>query len=259
FYLLVGQAGYDKTEQAYERLCNHLANARRARRIPWHTIRDDGATVIAPEHFASEDAFYAYVRDLAENYERDKLAGQPLHIEVWCEAAGMQPQLARVAERYSIAVYSCGGFDSLTAKHAIAARICRIGKPAIILHLGDLDPSGVSIFEAAAEDVAAFVAADKPHGLVSVEFRRVALTASQVAEYQLPTAPAKSTDSRTKRWQGETCQLEALPPDTIAGLLEAAILGLPDLGQLEEDEAVEQVERQRLASALPAPRSDSAE
>ena len=38
----------------------------------------------------------------------------------------------------------------------------------------------MSIFEAAAEDVAAFVEADKPHGLVSVAFHRVALTRAQM-------------------------------------------------------------------------------
>ena len=42
---------------------------------------------------------------------------------------------------------------------------------------------------------------------------RVALQAWQVAEFGLPTSPAKSTDSRSAKWTGGTCQVEALPPD----------------------------------------------
>ena len=41
FYRLVGAYAYEKTEQAYERLCEHLNRARRARLIPMDIIRDD--------------------------------------------------------------------------------------------------------------------------------------------------------------------------------------------------------------------------
>jgi hypothetical protein len=44
FYRLVGAYAYEKTEQAYERLCEHLNRARRARRISMDVIRDDGGT-----------------------------------------------------------------------------------------------------------------------------------------------------------------------------------------------------------------------
>ncbi len=253
YYRLIGAHGYPKTDLFYERLCNHLSNARRGKVISFDSIRDDGVAVMDAGHFASHDAFYAYIRALGENYERDKLAGQAVYLEVWCEAAGMQPQLAEVAHRYSVAVYSCSGFDSTTAKKDIAARICVTGKAAVILHLGDYDPSGVSIFEAAAEDVAAFVEADKRDGYVSVEFKRVALTERQVQDHALPTAPAKQTDSRAKRWIGETCQLEALPPNQIAELLEEAILDQLDTAQLHQDRLQERVERRQITTYLIAP------
>jgi hypothetical protein len=48
FYRLVGAHGYEKTEQAYERLGEHLVRARRARIIPMEAIRDDGGTIICP-------------------------------------------------------------------------------------------------------------------------------------------------------------------------------------------------------------------
>jgi hypothetical protein len=253
FYRLIGAHGYDKSERFYGRLCHHLANARRGRAIPFEAIRDDGVSTVILEHFTDADEFRSVMRHKAQNYRGNLMAGQPFHVEVWCEAAGMLPQLAKVAHAYSVQVYSSSGFDSLTAKKRLAERICEIGKPAIILHLGDFDPSGASMFDVIGEDVGKFVEADRPHGMVTVEFRRVALTAEQVESYALPTAPAKATDSRAKAWSGETCQLEALAPDQIADLLREAIDRIVDRDLINldlEDEAEERHELTRLL--LPA-------
>lgn len=253
FYRMVGFHGFDKTEQAYERLCNHLGNARRGGMIPFSAIRDDGVTTYGMDHFNDRGDFMRHVRELGEGYTRNKLAGQNLHIEVWCEAAGMLPQLYRVAEPFSVPVYSSGGFDSLTAKKRLAERICSVGKPSVILHLGDFDPSGVSMFDSVTEDVTAFVMADRLHGFVDVEFERVALTAEQVKAHSLPTAPAKATDSRSKAWTGGTCQLEALPPDVIAGILKTAIEARIDHDRLNFDHDTEKRERTLISGLLPAP------
>jgi hypothetical protein len=253
YYRLIGAHGYPKTESFYERLCEHMANARRARRIPFRAIRDDGVSVIADEHFADPDDFWAKIRGMGADYTRDKLAHQDRYIEVWCEAAGMQPQLARVAGNYSIGVYSSSGFDSLTAKKDIAERVCDAGKSAVILHLGDYDPSGEAIFGALAQDVRAFVLADRIDARIDVEFRRVALIVEQVESYNLPTTPAKASDSRSARWgRRETCQLEALAPDDIAALLNLAIQEIIDLDVLEADADAEEGERQQIAYLLPA-------
>lgn len=250
FYRLVGAHGFDKTETAYKGLCHHLANARRGGAIPFDAIRDDGVMTMTLERYADADEFLIEQRERARRYRRDLMAAQPLHIEVWCEAAGMIQQLAAVAHRYSVPVYSSSGFDSLTAKKRMADRICAIGKPAVILHLGDHDPSGASIFESVAADVQAFVAADRPHGLVSVRFDRVALTSEQVARYSLPTAPAKASDSRSRAWQGGTCQLEALSPSQIARILDDAILLLLDTDKLADSEVAEERERENLTRLL---------
>ena len=254
FYRLVSAYGFDKTEAAYGRLCHHLANARRGRLITFDAIRDDGVTTYDMDHFDDRDDFLRHVRRLGRNYTRNKLADQEVHIEVWCEAAGMLPQLHDVGEPYSVRAYSSGGFDSLTAKKDLAERICEMGKPAVILHLGDFDPSGVSIFDSVAEDVAAFVEADRYHGLIDVTFERVALTAEQVVEYDLPTAAPKVTDTRSKGWDGGTCQLEALPPDVIAGIVQEAIERHIDYQMLELDRDLEERERRETQTLLlPSP------
>lgn len=166
----------------------------------------------------------------------------------------MIPQLYQVAQRFSIRCYSSSGFDSVTAKKQLADRICETGKPAKILHLGDYDPSGEDIFTAAAEDVRAFVLADRLNAMVDVEFIRVALTKEQVAAYRLPTSPPKKTDSRSKRWKGgKTCQLEALAPDQIAELLTAQIERIVDVDRMNDGRDIEAWERQQLTRLLPSP------
>jgi hypothetical protein len=165
----------------------------------------------------------------------------------------MVPQLVRVTEEYSVRVYSSSGFDSLTAKKNLADRICEEFSPAVILHLGDYDPSGVSIFDCMAEDVAAFVKEDRRVATTTVKFKRVALTEALVRMYKLHTAPAKASDSRSKSWKGETCQLEAMAPDLIAQILDAELKKLFDPKKLKWDREQEEIARRSIALALPAP------
>lgn len=260
FYLLVAGHGFPKTEQAYERLGNYLVRARRARLVPFESIRDDSASVMEHLHFDGEEDFYAYVHDLGRTYAQDKLAGQRVAIRLHCEAEGMMPQLHRALEDYSVPVYSCSGFDSLTARRQLArwfhdTYVYR-GKIPVMMHLGDYDPDGESIFESLVEDVAGFLEADAPHLLKmprDVLFSRLALTEWQVRHYSLPTAPPKKTSSRTKRWAGEaTCQLEALPPDTLRRIATGAVEGRLDSGMLEAMREAEVTARRNIAGALPA-------
>lgn len=259
FYRLVGRYGYPKTESAAESLNNWLVRARRSRMIPFDSIRDDGASVMRGKFYTSEEDFFGYMQEEANGYERDKLANQPRDIRVYCEAAGMMPQLARVTHRYSVPVYSCSGFDSLTAKYDLAEAIAKAhtyrGRQTVILHLGDMDPSGETIFDAIRDDVYGFLEVDVPHkrGEDIAIFERVALTEELVEEYNLPTDPAKES-SHSAGWGGRrACQLEALAPDVLANILGMAIEGHMDLDILKADREAEEEERRRITKALPAP------
>lgn len=262
FYRLVGAFGFPKTERAYERLGNYLVRARRARLIPFEAIRDDSASVMDHLHFDGEEDFYGYVHELGRNYKQDKLARQNVAVRVHCEAEGMMPQIHNALEPYSVPVYSCSGFDSLTARRQLA-RWCHDthvyrGKVPVMLHLGDYDPDGESIFDSLVEDVVGFLEEDAPHlarlSRTARLFKRVALTEEQVQIHGLPTAPPKKTSSRTKSWSGiATCQLEALPPDTLRLIVVAAVEGYLDERTLEEAREVEVTARRNIVGALPAP------
>jgi hypothetical protein len=52
----------------------------------------------------------------------------------------------------------------------------------------------------------------------------VALTVDQVSAWQLPTRPTKTSDSRSANFDGESVELDAVPPDQLVGLVQQAIL-----------------------------------
>ena len=157
FYRLVGAHDFEKSERAYQRLVEHLNRARRARIIPMAVIRDDAGTISEPNHWESAEQFMATIRAMAKSFTLDHSAGQATRLVVICEAGGMVPQLDRIAHPFGVTVMSGGGFDSTTDRHNFAAALASHDRPTEVLHIGDHDPSGVSMFLAFLEDVEAFV------------------------------------------------------------------------------------------------------
>jgi hypothetical protein len=248
FYVLVGTEEFPKTEQAYARLCEYLSRARRAGMLSWDAIRDDGTVVRAAGGWYGPDHFWRAIRAAAEGYRHHPGDGQPVHVELWVEAGGMVPQAARAASPYGVDVYSAGGFNGLTDKYETAQRLGREGedRPAIVLHMGDYDPSGCAIIDSLAEDVTAFVA-DMPRVAYLPEFRRIVVTPAQIDEYDLPTAPQKRTDNRGEVMD-ETVQAEALPPDILAAEITAALDAAVDQSVLDENRRIGAEERDRILS-----------
>jgi hypothetical protein len=145
FYRLLATEVIDKTDKSYSRLCELMSRARRAQMIQMDVIRDDGTTVRMAHDFKTESQVLEYLASFATGTRMDLQRGQPVRLELWCEAAGMVPQLERVAHQYGVSVISSGGFDSLTAKYDRAEYYANDGIT-LVLHLGDYDPSGVHIF-----------------------------------------------------------------------------------------------------------------
>jgi len=253
FYRMVGAYNYDKTEKAYANLCEKLVRARRAQLIPFSAIRDDKVSEHAAGGGYRDPArFWESLRDRADYYGRPVRQGQDHRIEFWTEAGGMSEMLAGMARPYGVPVFSAGGFLSVTATHQIAQRALASDKPTIMLHVGDYDPSGESIFDAMMGDALQFFAAHRGGGrLVDFEDQfkavRVALTWEQVEEHGIDTAPPKSTDSRSPRWEDEgrfeTAQAEAIDPPLLKTMVETAIEEFTDIDLLNE--VIEQSNEER--------------
>lgn len=247
FYRLVGAHRFDKTEQAYARLCEYLNRARRSGLIPFESIRDDGTSSSGGAGWASPAQFWRSVRYWGEDYRHDETDGQPYYCELWVEAGGMLPQGAAVAGRYGITTYTAGGFNGLTDKYETASRIAGKDKPVIIFHVGDYDPSGCAIIDSLADDINAFIAELAPDK--DVDWRRIAVTPAQIEQYSLPTAPQKRTDQRGEHMD-DTVQAEALPPDVLAAEIDSAIAEVIDQAALEDTQQLGQTERAEVLATL---------
>jgi hypothetical protein len=101
------------------------------------------------------------------------------------------------------------GYDSVTLRHDVGVSTWEHPQPLVVLHVGDLDPHGQAIYQAAAEDVRAWAGA----GGGQVSFVRLAVTPAQVDELALPDDPTHPG----------SVQAEAIPPATMTELLREAI------------------------------------
>jgi hypothetical protein len=261
YYRMVAEYGHPKGDKLENTIYDLLSNARRARNheqfIPFDYIRDDGIQG-GGGWYSSVHQFRQAQYLQAKNYTRDVQVGQESRLQVWCEAAGIIPQLAKICDPYSIPVYSCGGFNSLTAvRQIVDSCVWDHGGPTILLHLGDADPSGYSIFQAVYEDVAAFLERDRRFAGQTFTAEKVALKLDQIEKHGLTKDEITTNDPRSKVWRerGFThkCEIEALPPNEVARLLTEAIERHVDEDAREEALKLEIGERAAVYIPEPKP------
>jgi hypothetical protein len=258
-YMMKAQFGHPKSIEGP--LYYLLGRARRARIIPFEWIRDDGIVAYSPKWHDGPEAFWDEKGREIKGYRRDRQAGQAVRIELWCEAAGMAPQLARVADDYSVEVFTNSGGNSITAVRHVVNRALARDVPTVLLHVGDFDPYGEFIFNALVEDAAAFLDEDRIIGTQEIEPVRVALTGAQVTQYALPTQPTKKPKTKAhttirENWiakhDDRTCEAEALPPDLLAKIVREAIEDHLDPALVAEQIEAEERDRIELTRALPS-------
>jgi|SRR5829696_1419486 len=262
FYRLVGK-GYPKSEHFYatvQEICNR---GRRVGRIPFDAIRDDGVSRLGGEPgegYESPEEYYASHDELPNRFWRSWHTEQPAYVAVLCEASGMVPMLERATSRYRVPVASSSGFDSLTVKHDLfreaVTRFQGFGQRTILLHLGDHDPSGVSVYESMSDDLAAFARDRDPDEANIIEVRRVALTPEQITGYAVATTPdeIKPTDSRSRafleRGLDPAAQLEAIPPESLTAIVRQAVETTLDMDALRSSQEREREEYRQVQAKL---------
>ena len=237
FYRLVGKYAFEKTEKAYSRLGEILNRARRAGLLGWDAIRDDGDYVPEIPGWSGVKQFRNTVIAMEESYFRTPIGDA--YVELWCETAGMVPQIQRVADEFGVRVTASGGFASSTQRYYAAQRFMGMAReydsnPSVLM-IGDYDPSGLAIQDSTCADVLAFTARLD----VGVSFEPLAVTREQADEYNLQPAPQKVTDNRGAHMV-ETYQAEALDPRDLASIVHARLLRV--IGQEALDESKRQTE-----------------
>lgn len=229
YYQFVSKAWIENTLQSYKRLGSIVADGRMCGLIDWTAIEDRGRELVewrddvSPTHA---------LRDLADHYSIDMWRDQPYHVEVWVEKEALIGVLQQAAGRYGIPVLACKGYMSLSEMWVAANRFHEVGKPVVILHFGDHDPSGIDMTRDIEDRLWTF-------GADRVDVRRLALNMDQVEEYNPPPNPAKTTDSRSTgyidRYGRQSWELDALHPSVFRELVTDAWEGLVDRDQWRED------------------------
>lgn len=120
-------------------------------------------------------------------------------------------------------------------------------RQAIVLYLGDHDPSGEDMVRDIRDRLTEF-------GVLEPVIHKVALTMAQIRKHKPPPNPAKLTDSRARayveKYGNRSWELDALPPKELNSLVEVAIRAVVDVGKYNDVIKEENRQRARLRAAI---------
>ena len=238
FYRLVANGIIDKTESEYKNsVVRLLANMRRSRIIPFNWIADSTRWMRKPQTYPSvEEA----LRQTAVIYRRSLWDHNPHYVEIWLEKEALAGVLYEETEAWDVPLMVTRGYPSLTYLYEAAEVINGYDRATYLYYFGDHDPSGVDITRVVEREIQGF-APD-----TEIRFHRVAVIPQQIKDWDLPTRPTKQTDSRSKRFSGESVEVDAIPPKILRELVRQAIVRHLDLDEIEKLGIIEMQEREML-------------
>jgi hypothetical protein len=239
FYAMTVRGLIRKEEGEYQKtVCRLLTEMREEGDIPFDWIANNTRWMRKPMSFTGLDACLDATSSF---YRRNLWATTPGYVEIWCEKDALAGVIITETEVYDVPLMVSRGYASLSFLHSAAEAIESKGKPAYIYHFGDLDPSG----QDAARDIEAKLKRYAPDA--EIHFERVAVTRTQVEEWNLPTRPTKQQDPRAKKFAGTSVELDAIPAARLRELLRECIERHVDQQQLTLLRIAEHSEREILS------------
>ncbi len=240
FYQAVSKGLVAKTESEYKTTVGRLlTEMRRAGDLPYGWLADNTRWMRKPRTYESLEDMLELT---AQTYRRSVWGSQRAYVEVWLEKDALAGAIYQVTERWDVPLMVTRGYSSLTFLHSAAEAIAEQGKPTFIYYLGDHDPSGVDIPRFVERELRRLA----PN--VSLTFERLAVTPDQIIEFDLPTRPTKSSDTRAKRFKGESVEVDAIPAPALRQLVASRIEAHVDHDALERLLGIEEAEATTLAT-----------
>jgi hypothetical protein len=241
--------GMTNSTQHYKRVINAMIDARWDELIDFDAFSDNDRAMIGDTFWKPTDlddeiqTGKNQVRAWMTSYHKNKWENQPIVPEVLIEKKALQGVFGPICEDLGVSLGACKGYPSLTFLNDLQLRFSDIideGKKPMILYFGDYDPSGEDIPRSIIENLKRFGLDEDSFAL-----KRFALMEHQVIEWKLPPAPAKTTDSRTKNWDGlGQVELDAVKPEKLQSMCKEAI------EECFDDELYEELEEQEAAEKL---------
>jgi hypothetical protein len=241
FYRLVSDGVIPKTEAAYQGTVIRLLGEMRERGdLPFEWITDGTRLRRKPTSFQSLQHALDTTTDL---YRRALWDEQASYVEIWCEKVGMSGVLYPVTSEWDVPLMLCGGSPSKTFLHEAGEEIEAVSKQTWIYYLGDFDPSGLAISARVERDLKRYAPNSEIH------FYHLAVTRTQISEYDLPTRPTKGSDPNAKRFrerfgaEQESVEVDAIDANELRRLVRIAIESHVDARALERTKRIENAER----------------
>jgi hypothetical protein len=242
YYQCVSRDIIPNNIQSYKRLGSIINDARLAGLVDWELMEDRTRSLkLQP----SWDTPGEIVGACAKQFRIDKWATQPYRVEVWIEKDALAGVFERVCHELQVPYFSCRGYTSQSEMWVAGQRLkgwIDQGQMPAIIHFGDHDPSGIDMTRDIIDRLEMFMG--------GIKLDRLALNMAQVEEFNPPPNPAKITDSRAKgyiaEFGNESWELDALPPDVLAGLVRDFVLKIRDKSKWTIAEAKEYEHRRLL-------------
>jgi hypothetical protein len=215
YYQLVARDLIENSQKSYKNIGNVINDGRLAGLIDWLAIEDRTRNIRALPQWTDPAQF---LESVTRQYHNNLWIDQPKYCEVWVEKDALIGVIEQTARKYDVPCFSCRGYTSQSEMWQAAQRIIEqneIGKEAVIIHLGDHDPSGLDMTRDVNKRLRLFGTA--------VKVRRIALNMEQINEYNPPPNPAKLTDTRATAYiakhGGSSWELDALEPQILDSLI----------------------------------------
>ena len=235
FYQMVSRGLIAKTEAAYKNVvCRLTGDMRKDRVLPFHWLADNTRSMRKP---LTHGSMQAALDHTACTYRRALWDEQDCYVEIWLEKDALAGVLIDVTREWDVPLMVTRGYPSLSFVYTAAEIMEAQLRPVRVHYFGDRDPSGVDIPRFVEETLRERAPA------ADITFAVEAVTPEQIASMGLPTRPTKKSDSRAKGFEGESVEVDAIPPATLREMTESCILRHIDMETLEATRRVEAAER----------------
>jgi hypothetical protein len=247
YYQLVSANFIPNKEKQYRRLSKVISDARLAGLIDWDAIVDRTRNLQLNYHNTDPgDA----VNDALRQFMLNRWLDQKHHVEVWIEKDALIGVISSICKRLDVPYFACKGYTSQSEMWRAAQRMnwyaSRYNQKAVIIHLGDHDPSGIDM----TRDI------DDRHDLFigGIKVERIALNWDQIETYNPPPNPAKMSDSRANdyvmRYGKSSWELDALEPTVIRDLIAKTVDKYIDKEAWSKTVALEQEHKKTLQKVV---------